>query len=142
MKISTKGRYGLRLMVFLAKKYQKGNVTLKEISRDQDISEKYLEQIINPLTKAGLVTGFRGSQGGYTLRLDPNDISVGTILRILEGSLGPVDCVNTETFSCPRVDSCASISLWKQIKDAVENIVDNTSLADLVKDAEENHAVI
>ena len=131
MKISTKGRYGIRLMLCLALQYEKsGHMPLKMIAQQQEVSEKYLEQIINPLTKAGLVQSFRGAQGGYALIQNPSEITVGTILRILEGSLSPVDCL--EHSNCKRADFCASLSLWQKIKTAIDDIVDNTTLADLV----------
>ena len=100
MKISTKGRYGIRLMLSLALHYDKGTLALKSIAREQDISEKYLEQIINPLTKSGLVKSYRGAQGGYILTREPKDITIGEVLRILEGSLSPVDCVHNPM--CPN----------------------------------------
>lgn len=137
MKISTKGRYGMRLMLFLAVNYKNGHIPLKEIARNQDLSEKYLEQIINPLTKAGFVHSFRGAQGGYALTKDPAEITVGSILRILEGSLSPVDCVESST--CEKADTCTSISLWKKIKDAVDNVVDHVTLADLVTEYNEKN---
>ena len=133
MKRSTKGRYGIRLMICLALQYEKtSHIPLKTIAQQQEISEKYLEQIINPLTKAGLVKSFRGAQGGYSLIKDPSEITVGSILRILEGSLSPVDCL--EHSPCKRADVCASLSLWQKIKTAVDDVVDNTTLADLVKE--------
>ncbi len=131
MKISTKGRYGIRLMLSLALQYEKtSHMPLKMIAQQQEISEKYLEQIINPLTKAGLVKSFRGAQGGYSLIKDPSEITVGSILRILEGSLSPVDCL--EHGPCKRADVCASLSLWQRMKTAVDEVVDTTTLADLV----------
>lgn len=132
MKISTKGRYGIRLMLCLALNYDNGLMPLKAIAKQQDISEKYLEQIINPLTKAGLTKSFRGAQGGYALAVDPAKTTVGSILRVLEGSLSPVDCLDSNL--CPKTDSCASLSLWQKIKDAVDNVVDNVTLADLVEE--------
>ncbi len=140
MKISTKGRYGIRLMLCLALQYkQAGYIPLKMIAQQQEISEKYLEQIINPLMKAGFVKSFRGAQGGYTLIQEPSDITVGDILRTLEGSLSPVDCL--EHPSCKRADVCASLSLWQKIKTAVDNVVDNTTLADLVTEYYEKNQV-
>ncbi len=132
MKISTKGRYGIRLMLSLALHYENGTMALKAIAKEQDISEKYLEQIINPLTKSGLVKSFRGAQGGYILTKHPNDISIGEILRILEGSLAPVDCV--DNLMCENSDNCVSLSIWKKMKDAVDNVVDNISLGDLIEE--------
>ena len=132
MKISTKGRYGIRLMLSLALHYESGTMALKTIAKEQEISEKYLEQIINPLTKSGLVKSFRGAQGGYILTKHPNDISIGEILRILEGSLSPVDCVDNPM--CPNSDSCVSLSIWKKMKDALDDVVDNISLGDLIEE--------
>ena len=93
MKISTKGRYGLRLMVDLAVHYEQGLVPLKEIAVRQEISEKYLEQIMMQLNRSGLVRSVRGAQGGYCLAQPPESITVGAVLRVMEGSLAPVDCV-------------------------------------------------
>ena len=106
MKISTRGRYGIRLMLALALNYNNGTIPLKTIAKDQGISEKYLEQIINPLTKSGLVKSFRGAQGGYMLTNPPEATTVGEILRVLEGSLSPVDCVDHP--NCANSDHCAS----------------------------------
>ncbi len=138
MKISTKGRYGIRLMLSLAINYGKGTLPLKSIAKEQDISEKYLEQIINPLTKANLVKSFRGAQGGYTLARDPKEISVGEILYVLEGSLSPVACVDTRT--CPNSDHCVSLSLWKRMKDALDDVVDNTTLDSMASEYLEKEA--
>ena len=91
MKISTKGRYGMRLMLDLATNYNFGFVTLRDISKRQEISEKYLEQIITHLIRANLVRIMRGSQGGYSLSADPSTITVGKILRVMEGSLSPIE---------------------------------------------------
>ena len=134
MLISTKGRYGVMIMVYLAENYNNGHKPLKEIAASQDLSEKYLEQIINPLTKAGLLTSFRGAQGGYTLAKAPSEIAVGDILRILEGSLAPVYCVAENGETCNKLNSCISVVVWKKIKDAIDNVVDNMTLNDLIED--------
>lgn len=137
MKISTRGRYGIRLMLALALNYEKGTIPLKAIAKDQGISEKYLEQIINPLTKSGLVKSFRGAQGGYILTNPPEQTTVGEVLRVLEGSMSPVDCVDHP--SCPNSDSCVSLSIWKKMKDALDQVVDDITLADMAKEyAEKN----
>lgn len=138
MKISTKGRYGIRLMLSLAINYEKGTLSLKNIAKEQEISEKYLEQIINPLTKADLVKSFRGSQGGYTLSRSPKEISVGEILQVLEGSLSPVACVDSPT--CPNSDNCVSLSLWRRMKDALDEVVDNTTLDSMAQEYLEKEA--
>ncbi|WP_352399302.1 Rrf2 family transcriptional regulator [Anaerotignum sp.] len=132
MKISTRGRYGIRLMLSLAINFEKGTLPLKAIAHEQQISEKYLEQIINPLTKAGLVKSYRGAQGGYILSRHPKEISVGEILQVLEGSLSPVDCVDNPT--CPNSDFCVSLSLWKRMKDALDEVVDNTTLESMAQE--------
>ncbi|MBR5269115.1 MAG: Rrf2 family transcriptional regulator [Anaerotignum sp.] len=137
MKISTRGRYGIRLMLALALNYEKGTIPLKAIAKDQGISEKYLEQIINPLTKAGLVKSFRGAQGDYTLTNSPDQTTVGEVLRVLEGSLSPVDCVDHP--NCENYDRCVSLSIWKKMKEALDEVVDNITLADMAKEfAEKN----
>lgn len=132
MRISTKGRYGVRLMLSLAIHYEKGTLPLKTIASEQQISEKYLEQIINPLTKSGLVKSFRGAQGGYVLSRHPKDITVGEILEVLEGSLSPVACVDSPT--CPNSDNCVSLSLWKRMKNALDEVVDNTTLESMAQE--------
>ena len=134
MKISTRGRYGLRLMLYLSLHYEKGYLSLKEISKSENISEKYLEQIINPLTKSHLVKSMRGAQGGYILAKDPSSITVGQVLRILEGSMVLVDCLKNPQIPCPRRDDCTTITLWEKIKEAVDNVIDHTTLEDLTQD--------
>ena len=137
MKISTRGRYGIRLMLTLALNYENGTIPLKVIAKEQGISEKYLEQIINPLTKSGLVKSFRGAQGGYILTNPPAQTTVGEVLRVLEGSLSPVDCVDHTC--CQHADSCVSLSIWKKMKDALDEVVDNITLEDMAKEfAEKN----
>ena len=137
MKISTRGRYGIRLMLALALNYNNGTIPLKTIAKDQGISEKYLEQIINPLTKSGLVKSFRGAQGGYMLTNPPEATTVGEILRVLEGSLSPVDCVDHP--NCANSDHCVSLSIWKKMKVALDEVVDIITLADMAAEyAEKN----
>lgn len=133
MKISTKGRYGLRLMTDLAVYHDQGLIPLKEIAARQEISEKYLEQIMMQLNRSGLVRSVRGAQGGYMLAKTPEDITVGAVLRVLEGSLCPVDCVDG-VGDCPRMARCATIGVWTRLKEAVESVVDHTTLADLAEE--------
>lgn len=133
MKISTRGRYGIRMMLSLALNYEKGTLPLKAIAKDQNISEKYLEQIINPLTKSGLVKSFRGAQGGYTLTRSPKEITVGEILYVLEGSLSPVGCVDDQG-TCSNADSCVSLSLWRKMKEALDSVVDHVTLDDMAQE--------
>jgi Rrf2 family protein len=133
MKISTKGRYGLRIMVELALNYDKKLVSSNEISHNQEIALKYLETIINNLTKAGLIKTVRGSMGGHSLIKQPSEYTVGEILRVLEGSLAPVECVNNPE-NCSRSTECVTINVWRKISEAVNNVVDNITLQDLVDD--------
>lgn len=132
MKISTKGRYAVRLMLDIAMNDNGQPVRIKDISKRQEISDKYLEQIISVLNKAGYVKSIRGPQGGYTLAKKPEDYTVGMILRLTEGSLAPVSCLEYEDNDCPRQEQCATLELWKRIDDAVKNVVDNVTLEDLV----------
>lgn len=133
MKISTKGRYALRLMLDLAV-YNTGEpIALKDIARRQEISEKYLEQIISVLNKAGYVRSVRGAQGGYTLTRDAKDYTVGMILRLTEGELAPVNCVSSEAASCDRIDTCVTVKIWQRLYDAINGVVDGITLADLVE---------
>lgn len=134
MKISTKGRYALRLMLDLAYNHTGSFIPIKNISQRQDISDKYLEQIITQLSRAGLVKSARGAQGGYMLAKEPQEYTVGEILRLLEGNLAPVACVDdTKDASCTRADECVTMEVWREIKDAVNKVVDNITLADLVE---------
>lgn len=138
MKVSTKGRYALRLMLDLAE-YSNGNpVSIKDIAGRQEISEKYLEQIISILNKAGYVRSIRGAQGGYVLKKEPSEYTVGMILRLTEGDLAPVSCVGAESIGCDRKDQCVTVKIWEKINDAVNGVVDNITLEDLVNWAGKN----
>lgn len=132
MKISTKGRYALRMMIDLAQNNNGLPVSLKDIAARQGISDKYMEQIISVLNKAGYVKSIRGAQGGYLLRKDPKEYTAGMILRLTEGSLAPVACVEDEEIVCERVETCATVELWKRINNAINNVVDHVTLQDLV----------
>lgn len=135
MKISTKGRYALRLMLDLAINGGEGQpVSLKDVSRRQDLSDKYLEQIVTPLSRAGLVRSVRGAGGGYYLTRSPGDYTVGEILRTLEGELAPVECATNAGY-CQRCAECVTVELWQEIYRAVSQVVDHTTLADLVERA-------
>ncbi len=132
MKISTKGRYALRLMVDLAANNTGIPVSLKDVAKRQDISDKYLEQIISVLNKAGYVKSVRGAQGGYQLRWDAKEYTVGMILRLTEGSLAPVACVEDDSISCERADGCVTSIVYRRINDAINDVVDHITLQDLV----------
>lgn len=139
MKISTRGRYALRLMVDLAAVGGDDYITIKSVAARQEISEKYLEQIITVLSRAGFVRSARGAQGGYKLAKPAEEYTVGMILRTIEGSLVPVKCMEDEPNQCPRCSQCVTLDVWKQIDDAVSGVVDNISLAQL---AERQRAVM
>lgn len=132
MKISTKGRYALRLMLDLALNDSEKPVQIKEIARRQGISDKYLEQIISVLNKARFVRSIRGPQGGYLLTKKPEEYTVGMILRLTEGSMAPVDCIDEEIGTCSRMDDCATSIVWKKLNDAICDVIDHITLADLV----------
>lgn len=107
-------------------------ISLKDIAARQGISDKYLEQIISILNKAGYVKSVRGAQGGYMLRREPSEYTAGMILRLTEGSLAPVACVEDEEVECDRLDSCVTVILWKRINEAINGVVDSVTLQDLV----------
>ena len=133
MKVSTRGRYALRLMLELALHYGEGdNLTLKSIATSQKISIKYLEQIITLISRAGYVKSVRGAQGGYRLAGPPEDYTVGMILRLTEGSLSPVACVDEANGGCDRIDDCITFEIWEEMRDAINQVVDNITLKDLV----------
>ncbi|WP_113676128.1 RrF2 family transcriptional regulator [Vallitalea guaymasensis] len=134
MKLSTRGRYGLRAMVDLVVNSKETNISLKSISERQGISMNYLEQIISVLKKSGYVKSVRGAKGGYSLAKSPKDISVGDILRALEGDLNPVDCaLVNEDKQCDEADCCITKVVWKKISDSINDVVNNISLQDLVE---------
>lgn len=133
LRISTKGRYALRLMLDLALNNTGENISIKAIASRQEISIKYLEQIISMLNRAGFVKSERGSGGGYRLAKKPEEYTVGMILRLTEGSLAPVACIE-EKEKCSRYGNCATVSVWQKINDAINNVVDHITLADLVEE--------
>ena len=139
MKISTKGRYALRMMLDLAKHQgEKGKyVALKDIAERQEISKKYLEQIIPILNKSGMLITNRGYQGGYRLSKSPDKYTVGDILRATEGSLAPVSCLETEENTCPRKDSCPTLSMWEGLYKNISDYLDGITLQDLLDGEEE-----
>ena len=132
MKISTKGRYALRLMMDLAENNNGSPISLKDVAKRQDISDKYLEQIISILNKAGYVRSVRGAQGGYMLKMEPQNYTVGMILRQTEGSLAPVACIEDDEIVCDRQQQCVTSIVYKKIYDAISGVVDNITLQDLV----------
>ncbi|HEX2925770.1 MAG TPA: Rrf2 family transcriptional regulator [Ruminiclostridium sp.] len=137
MKVSTKGRYGLRAIVDLAAHESEGQVSLKSVAERQGLSENYLEQLFSSLKKSGLVKSIRGAQGGYLLAKSAEKITVGDILRSLEGTLCPVECIDPDVpTSCDRSDVCVTADVWAKIRDKINEVVDSITLADLVSDLE------
>ncbi len=139
MKISTRGRYGLRAMVDIASQGDGQCVNIKSIAERQGISEHYLEQLFSPLKKCGYIKSIRGAQGGYVLNIDPDSISVGDILRVMEGSLFVTDCMDTNNDNsvCGRDDNCKTCvtkSVWEKIQNSVDEIINGIKLSELVND--------
>lgn len=138
MKVSTKGRYGLRAMVDLAVNDRDGQVSLKSVAERQGLSENYLEQLFSSMKKAGIVKSVRGAQGGYLLAKPAENISVGDVLRSLEGTLCPVDCIDLDMpTACDKSDVCVTATVWAKLRDKINEVVNSISIADLVKEYEE-----
>lgn len=137
MKLSTRAEYGLRAMFELASKYNQGGpVSLRIIAEEQGISENYLEQLIAVLRKTGLVESVRGPQGGYMLASSPDAITVGDVVRVLEGPIAPMDCVSEESeVDCGRAGCCASRLVWAKVRDSINEVLDGFTLADMVDEA-------
>ena len=133
MRISTKGRYALRMMIEFGLNPNQCT-KISQVAAHQGISDKYLEQIVTLLLRAGYVRSIRGAQGGYMLTRPPEEYTVGMILRQTEGSLSPVSCLDDEINQCERAGRCASLTVWQQLKDAVDHVVDHVTLADLIEE--------
>ena len=132
MKISTKGRYALRLMVDLAEHKDNGFIALKDVAKRQNISKKYLEQIVPVLNGAGLLTTNRGNRGGYRLAKEPKEYTVGDILRITEGSIAPVSCLDSEINLCERKNFCQTLYVWEGLYKVVNEYLDGITVQDIV----------
>ena len=137
MKISTKGRYALRLMMDIAAHDKEGYVSLKDAAARQDISVKYLEQIAGVLSKAGLLHSGRGAQGGYRLAKEPEEYTVGSILRLTEGNLAPVACLEGPENRCQRCGECPTLDFWSGLYAVVNEYIDRFTLADLLREQHE-----
>ena len=133
MMISTKGRYALRVLIDMAEHQAGGYVPLKEIAERQEISEKYLESIVKTLVKEQILEGLRGKGGGYRLRKEPDQYTVGQILRVMEGSLAPVACLEEGSAPSVRVASCRTLGLWSGLNDLIKDYLDRFTIADLMK---------
>lgn len=138
MYISTKGRYGTKALFELAMHQGEGPLSLRAIAERQGLSEHYLEQLVAPLRKAGLVASVRGAQGGYRLARDPAEITVGDVLRVLEGPVAPTECA-LESFDfgkcCANAEACPDRDVWIKVRKSIEAVVDNITLSDLVDEA-------
>ena len=133
MLISTKGRYALRVLVDMAEHQSDGYVPLKEIASRQEISEKYLESIVKMLVKEGILTGLRGKGGGYRLSRTPDQFTVGNILRVTEGSLAPVSCLEEGKLACPRMSTCRTLTMWEGLDRAIRTYLEGYTVADLMR---------
>lgn len=133
MKISTRGRYALRVMIDLAENADGSYITLKDIAERQEISEKYLESIIAVLSKAGFVTALRGKGGGYKLSRPPENYTVGSIVKLTEGSIAPVACVEEKPSKCLRASSCKTLPFWQGLDEMIDNYLESHTLLDLTE---------
>ncbi|SDB06833.1 transcriptional regulator, BadM/Rrf2 family [Ruminococcaceae bacterium FB2012] len=140
MMISTKGRYALRMMLDLAIYGQDSYIPLKDIAERQSVSIKYLEQIVSSLSRAGFVRSVRGTGGGYMLAKKPEEYTVGMILRLTEGSLAPVSCLEYAENTCPRAEDCMTLGVWEKLYAAINGVVDGITLADIIKEKTDPNA--
>lgn len=135
MKFSTRSKYGVNAMFELARRHGEGPASIKDISESQHIPEAYLEQLFMPLKKAGLIVAARGAQGGYTLKSEPANVSVGFILRTLEGPIAPADCLE-EDGGCERGNACPGRIIWEKIFKSVNDVIDSLTLQDILEEYE------
>ncbi|MCL2175127.1 MAG: Rrf2 family transcriptional regulator [Treponema sp.] len=133
MKVSTKGRYALRMLLDLAEHREEGFIPLKDIAERQDISKQYLEQIVSIINSSGALRANRGKQGGYMLAKEPSSYTVGQILRITEGNLAPIVCLEDKNNQCERVKKCKTISMWKGLYKVITDYLDGITLQDILE---------
>lgn len=141
MRLSTRGKYGVKAMAELALHYGEGPTSLKLIAERQGLSEHYLEQLIAPLRKAGLVQSLRGAQGGYLLGRQPTSITVGEIVRVLEGPIAPSECASEQHQDyehCGSARRCMARKVWTKLRDNIATTLDSVTLADLCRDARDS----
>lgn len=134
MKLSTKGRYGIKAMVDIALEYGKGRLSVNQLAEKQGVSVAYLEQLIAALKKAGLLEAVRGASGGYTLSRPPEEISVGEVLRALEGTTAILDCVGTDSVGCTNACSCSARPLWLKLQQKIDDVLNTTTIKDMADD--------
>ena len=139
MKISTKGRYALRMLIDLAEHEGDGFIALKDIAERQNISKKYLEQIVPILSRSGILRTNRGSQGGYALAKEPEHVTVGEILRLTEGSLSPVVCLDGDPAQCPRSADCPTLPVWQGLNRVVNEYLDGITLRSILDSQRERY---
>jgi Rrf2 family cysteine metabolism transcriptional repressor len=134
MRVSSRGEYGIRAMVALAKNYGQGPMSIAAMAKASSVPMPYLEQLIGPLRRAGLVTSTRGARGGYQLTRDPFDVRVGEVYRVMEGPVAPMDCVSEDISeqTCPLIDGCETRPVWLQMRDAIVTTLDSNTLGDLI----------
>ena len=133
MQISTKGRYALRVMLYLADRYNLECASVKRIAEDEDFSVKYLEHIMSLLSKNGFVVSEKGANGGYRLADAPESYSVGQIVRAMESDFSLVPCLNHQQNPCPKYDTCTTIEVWKLLQETIDELLDNLTLLDLLR---------
>jgi len=140
LRLSTRGHYGLKAMLDLAQHFSAEPISLKSIAERQNLSGHYLEQLIAMLRKAGLVKSVRGAQGGYILARKPAEITVGDVIRALEGPIAPVYCVSEkDPGNCDEADHCITRTVWARVRDGIAAVYDSITLADICREAEESH---
>ncbi|MGN6482959.1 MAG: RrF2 family transcriptional regulator [Thermomicrobiales bacterium] len=134
MKVSTRGEYGVRAMVALAHHYGDGPMSITEIAKESSVPTAYLEQLIAPLRRAGLVESKRGAHGGYTLSRKPEEVRIGDVYRVMEGPVAPMECVSEDLTeqTCPLIDGCETRPIWLKVRDSIAEALDSTTLADLI----------
>lgn len=133
MMISTRGRYALRVLTDLAERESDSYIPMRDIAKRQGLSLKYLERILPVLAKNNLICGIHGKGGGYKLSKKPSEVTVGEILRLTEGSLAPVSCLECESFNCERVSECRTIDMWRSFYKLTNDFFDSITVADLMK---------
>lgn len=139
MKISTKGRYALRMLLDLAEHRNEQYVTLKEIAERQNISKQYLEQIVAILNSSNILRSTRGKKGGYMLAKEPSQCSIAWILRITEGSLAPIACLEDDTNQCERAEYCKTLPMWKGLNKVITDYLESVTLEDLMQQSSESY---
>ena len=142
MKVSTRGEYGIRAMVALAHHYGSGPLSITDIARESSVPPAYLEQLIAPLRRAGIVESKRGAHGGYVLGRAPELIRVGDVFRVMEGPIAPMDCVSEDIAdqTCPLIEGCETRPVWLRLRDSIVEALDSQTLADLVTTSDRERA--